>query len=799
MKARSSFLGAASAVAMSAVVVATGTLAVQFATVSVAQAAVVRSIDVRGNVRVDDGVIRNTINIRPGQNFSNDDIDEAVKRLFATGLFSDVRISQSGSTLVVQVSEYQTVNQVLFQGNSKIKDAQLSSAVQTKPRTPFNRAQIDADTDLIRQAYGKIGRDEATVTPQIVDLGDNRVNVVFEINEGGRTKIGEISFEGNNAYSDRRLASVISTKRSSYLSFLFRDDIYDPDRLKADEEALRRFYFNRGYADFQVVSSSGTAGPDNTYTVNIVVDEGQRYRFGNISVESTIAEIDPNSLNSVIESRQGDWYSAKDVEDTIIALTETVAGSGYAFAQVTPRGDRNLENNTISVVYSIDQGVRAYVERLEIRGNDRTRDYVIRREFDISEGDAFNQVLIQRAKRRLERLDYFERVEISTAPGSAPDQVVVVVDLVEKSTGEFAIGAGYSTGGDTAGPSVEGSITERNFLGRGQFIRVSAGGGENARDFTFSFTEPYFLGHRIAAGFDIFRSTREYNYYDTVSTGGTVRLGLPITDNISTQIAYNYSQEEYSYGDRCDTDGNGEMSAAEIATCPISNAVKEAIELSQDDPWVKSSVSGSLTYNTIDDMKNPREGIHLSGTAEYAGVGGDAEYAKFTARGSYYHLLSEELDVVGVVSAGAGHIVSTGDPLRMFDHFKSNNKMIRGFAYNGIGPYDATAGLDPKENHLGGTTYFHASAEAQFPLPLVPEALGLRGAVFADAATVHGSGIRSGLVEVAGDDMKWRASVGVGLSWASPFGPLRVDYAIPVSKQDSDDVQELSFGVSTRF
>ncbi|TIT27388.1 MAG: outer membrane protein assembly factor BamA, partial [Mesorhizobium sp.] len=292
------------------------------------------------------------------------------------------------------------------------------------------------------------------------------VNVVFNINEGGRTQIAAVNFVGNSAYSSRRLSDVISTKRSTFLSFVLRDDVYDDDKLRADQELLRRFYYNHGYADFQVVSAVGELDETtNKYTVTITVQEGDRYTFGDVSVESTIPEVDGASLQSVVETHKGDVYNAKNVEDTIIALTEKVAGSGYAFAQVTPRGDRNFENHTISVVYTIDQGTKAYVERIEIRGNDRTRDYVIRREFDVSEGDAFNQVLIQRAKKRLEALDYFEKVEVSTVPGSEPDQVVLVVDVVEKSTGEFSVGAGYSTGGDTSGPSIEGSITERNFLG----------------------------------------------------------------------------------------------------------------------------------------------------------------------------------------------------------------------------------------------------------------------------------------------------------------------------------------------
>lgn len=819
MKAASSFLSAASAVALSAVWLAPAAVVVQLASVQVADAAVVRSIEVRGNQRVDDETIRNTVAIQPGQNFSGDDVDEAVKRLFATGLFSDVRINQSGSTLVVNVSELQIVNNVLFQGNSKIKDAELANAVQLKPRSPFSTATMEADAEAIRQAYGRVGREDATVTTQVVDLGENRVNVVYEVNEGDRTKIAAINFNGNSAFSDRRLAGLISTKRSNFLSFIFRDDIYDDDRLKADEEALRRFYYNRGYADFQVISATGQMDEaNNQYTIDITVEEGERYTFGDISIDSTIPEIDPATLQSVLETQSGDVYSAKEVEDSIIALTETVAGRGYAFAQVTPRGDRNFENKTISVVYTIDQGSRAYVERLEIRGNNRTRDYVIRREFDVAEGDAFNQVLIQRAKRRLEATGYFERVEISTAPGSEADQVVVVVDVVEKSTGEFSIGGGYSTGGETAGPSAEGAITERNFLGRGQFIRVSAGGGENSRDFMLSFTEPYFLGQRISAGFDIFRSTRRYNRYESESTGGTVRFGLPITDNISTQLAYNYAVESYSFRNSCDRNGDGIADGNDLNgdgipdpvrwdsngdgtidgddttnTCSVSNAIQEAVD---DGDWVKSSVSAGLTYNTIDDMNNPHSGIYATAVGEFAGLGGDASWSKFTARASVYQTLNEEWDVVGILTGGGGHIVSNGDDgLRVFDHFKSSNRMIRGFEYGGIGPYDANV----PEDHLGGTTYFNASAEAQFPLPVLPESFGLRAAVFADAATLFGSEISSNVATVAGDDMKWRASVGAGLIWASPFGPLRVDYAIPVMKEEGDETQEFTFGMSTRF
>ncbi|MDQ6437129.1 outer membrane protein assembly factor BamA [Mesorhizobium sp. LHD-90] len=790
MKAVSKFLGAASAIALSAAVAAPGAVVVQLAAISAAEAAVVSRIEVRGNQRVEADTIRGQTGIVPGRSFSSADIDEAVKRLFATGLFSDVRINQVGSTLVVEVSEYRVVNQVLFQGNKKIKDAALTNVVQLKPRSAFSDAAMEADAEAVRDAYRRIGRDDATVTTQIMELGDNRVNVVFNIQEGDRTKIAAINFVGNNAFGDRRLSDVIATKRSNFLSFLMRDDIYDENRLRADEELLRRFYYNRGYADFSVVSAFGELDEaSNQYTITITVEEGNRYTFGDITVDNTIPDVNTDQLQSVIETHKGDVYSAKNVEDTIIALTEKVAGQGYAFAQVTPRGDRDFENHTIAVTYAIDQGPRTYVERIEIRGNARTRDYVIRREFDVSEGDAFNQVLIQRAKRRLEALNFFERVDISTAPGSEPDQVILVVDLVEKSTGELSIGAGYTTGGDAPGPNVEGSITERNFLGRGQFIRFAAGVGENSRDFTFSFTEPYFLGRRIAAGFDIFRQTRNYDKYDTETTGATVRFGLPITQALTTQTAYTFQQEKYELDDDCD-DENGDGQP----DCDVSNAI---IQGAEDSPWNKSSISQSLIYNTIDDMKSPHAGIYAVVTGEFAGIGGDAKYVKFTGRGSYYHTLSEEYDIVGLAAVGGGYISGYGSEsdLRIFDQFQSNDRMIRGFEYNGIGPFDADTG-----DHLGGTTYFNASVEAQFPVPVIPESFGLRGAFFADAATLYGNSISSDVVSnVGGAGMDWRASVGASLIWASPFGPLRVDYAFPVVKEDNDEVQNFNFGISTRW
>jgi outer membrane protein insertion porin family len=404
-------------------------------------------------------------------------------------------------------------------------------------------------------------------------------------------------------------------------------------------------------------------------------------------------------------------------------------------------------------------------------------------------------VLIQRAKKRLEALDFFESVNISTAPGSEPDQVVLVVDVVEKSTGELSIGAGYTTGGSTgnAGFTLEGAIGERNFLGRGQAIRVSVAGGASSRDYMLSFTEPYFLGRRIAAGFDIYRQTRNYNYgganlYNSEVTGGTVRFGLPITQNLTTQLAYNFTSEMYSYT----SSATGCVTGTTVAPpgCAVAPAIQAAVT---GTAWTKSSVSGSLIYNTIDNIKNPREGMYANFTAEVAGLGGNARFVKLTGRASYYKTISDELDLVGLLVAGGGYVQGFGaTPLRVFDLFQSNDRIIRGFAYNGIGPVDTATG-----QQLGGTTYFNATAELQFPMPGVPQSFGLRGAFFADAATLYGNSLVG--VNAASASMLWRASVGASLIWASPFGPLRVDYAIPVMQQATDRIQNFNFGISTRF
>lgn len=778
MKAGSRFLNAVSAFALSTSIVVSGAGVGLLAGASVAEAATISRVEVRGATRVSAETVRANITIVPGKSFSNADIDASVKRLYSTGYFSDVSINIAGGTLVVTVSENQLINQVVFNGNRKIKDDKLQGIVRTQPLGPYSEATVETDIQSIKDAYAAIGRSDITVTTQVVPIAEGRVNLAFVINEGERTKISQINFVGNEAYSDGRLQSVIATKESGIFSFLTRKDVYNPDKLRADEELLRQFYFNRGYADFQVISSEATLNEaTNEYTVTVTVEEGPRYDFGAVTVESTVEGVDAEALKGVVLSREGSVYKAKDIQETMSEISKRVASAGYPFARVTPRGNRDLGNHTIAVDYLVDQGERAYVERIEIRGNTRTRDYVIRREFDMGEGDAFNQEMVARAKRRLEALGYFSTVNVSTAPGSAADRVVVIVDVQDQSTGSFGIGAGYSAGSG-GGFLVEASIEEKNFLGRGQYIRVAAGRGDESRTYNVSFTEPYFLGYRLAAGFDVFKNENDFDddNYSYEDQGFSLRMAAPITENLSTTLRYNYTQFDYSSGNLAD----------------LSSPYVRAVEGGN---WLRSSVSQSVTYNTLDDAQLPHDGILATFTHEFAGLGGDSDFYKMTGKAKWYYTVNDEADIIASLSGGAGHIFETGSDLQVFDQFQLGSNDIRGFERNGIGPRDQRTG-----DALGGTTYFTASAEATFPLPGIPRDSGFRGAVFADAGTLYSNKVAMLPSEtVQGNGSSLRASVGLGLIWASPFGPLRVDYAWPIAKEDFDKVQNLKFGISSSF
>ena len=777
--------------ATAAAVIVTGTTTIGVvavdATITKAHAATVSRIEVRGNQRVDADTIRSYLTIEPGRSFTSFDTDESLRALFATGLFADVAIDQEGRTLVVSVDEYPVVSRVVFEGNNKVKDEQLRAAVQLGDRSVLTDEALASDRERVENLLRRSGRGSANVETEIVELGNNRVNVVFRITEGGRTKIRRIDFVGNNSFGDRRLREIISLKQSNVLSFLKRDDVYDPDKLRTDEERLRRFYFNRGFADFEILSADAELDEErNQYVITFTVEEGQRYRFGAVEIDNTLAEIDTEALQRDLEIRPGEIYSAKEIEDSLTQMTERIAARGFAFAQVTPRGERDEQNGTVNVTFFVDQGPRVYVDRIIVQGNTRTRDYVIRREFDIAEGDAYNRVLVNRAKRRLEALGIFEGVQVTTQQGSAPDRLDLIVSVRDKATGEISLGGGYSS---QSGAIAELSFSERNFLGRGQYLKITGGYGEDVRKYELSFTEPYFLGRRLAAGFDasytINQATSQRRYDSDVALFRP-RLSAPITDNLTATVNYTYQNEAIEVPDQF-SDRNSPTFDPTIA--PLDGT-----------DYVTSSAGYTLVYNDLDNFRDPREGIYGRFDQQFAGIGGDAEWLMTTGRVSGYYTANTEQDIVLFGTIGAGNVFGYGDnDLRPPDQFFRGGDIVRGFEPAGIGPRNLETG-----SALGGTTYFNATAEVQFPMPLLPRSLGFRGALFADAATLYGSDVQnqnqlSAATQSTFDDKTIRASIGASVIWDSPFGPLRADVAHPVVKEDYDKKQLFRFGVSTRF
>lgn len=785
-----------------------------------AQAAVISGFDVRGNQRIDDETVASYLTIKPGESFTDFDIDDSVKALFATGLFNDVSIFREGSRLVVDVEENGTVNKVFFEGNKRLKDDVLQGVVRLQPQGIFSDDQAGVDAERIKIAYSRVGRQDATVTFEVLPLENNRVNVIYRVNEGDKTKISSIDFIGNETFSSRRLADIISTKESGLLSFLQTSDIYDENRLNSDEELLRQFYFNKGFADFQILSTQADLNDeDNEYVVTITMDEGPRYTFGNISIESSLSGTENIVLDTLVESANGEFYSARKVENSVVSITERVAEEGFAFVEVVPRGNRNFETNTIDVTYLVDEGARVFIEDIRILGNDRTRDYVIRREFEISEGDAYNRVLVQKTRQRIQGLGFFEGVTVTTRPGSQPDRIILFVNVVEQSTGDFSLTGGFSSNGGASG---EISFSERNFLGRGQFIRASFRAGDEESSYGFNFTEPYFLGTRISAGIAL-QSTRsddtDEQRFSVDSDSVTVSFGLPLTKHLASSVFYTYAQSDTDIGLNLLDNGIAVTPPVPAAlndgvqgnvTGEISNAFVQSALLN-DGEFDSSGIGYRFVYNTFDNQQAPREGIRATWAQTYFGVGGDAEYLLSEATLAGYHTLSEEEDIILFGRVRGGHVEVTGtdngSSFRTLDNFQARQNYVRGFDSSGFGPRDPLT-----DDALGGRTYWTATAEVIFPFPFLSRSIGLRGALFADAGqisnvgnpaladvtTANGGALNAAQLDQLDSDSV-RASVGASILWNSPFGPLRADYGFPIQEEAFDDIEEFSFGVSRSF
>lgn len=809
----------------------------------------VSSIQVEGNRRVEVETIRSYFKPGPGGKLDQGRIDDGLKALIETGLFQDVKINQAGGHLVVTVIENPVIGRLAFEGNKKVKDEQLSAEIQSKPRGTLSRPMVQSDAQRIAEIYRHAGRYDVRVTPEIIEQPNNRVDLIFTIVEGSKTGVKSVDFVGNSFYSSYRLKDVIKTRESNLLSFLGGADVYDPDRIEADRDLIRRYYLKHGFADVQVVAALTEYDPERKgFLVTFKIEEGQQYRVATVNFQSSIGTLDGNSLRNFSRVYVGSLYNAEALEKSVEEMQIEASRRGYAFAIVRPRGDRNFEAHTVSITFAIDEGPRTYIERINVRGNTRTRDYVIRREFDISEGDAYNRALVDRAERRLKNLDFFKTVKVTTEPGSSSDRVILVVDLEEKSTGDFSVSGGYST---TDGALAEVSISERNFLGRGLFAKAAVTYGQYARGLSLSFVEPYVLDYRVAMGLDVFyrqQLPNSYISYGTQTIGFSPRLGFGLREDLSLQVRYSLYQQKISlpsYLDNCNnilgpsfdptpayinTGGPGAPFVGGMPFDPTGNAQKGLLpgclsdgesslpvrqELASGSS-LTSSVGYSLNYNTLDNNKNPTDGLFVDFKQDFAGVGGDVKYIKSAIDAKYYTPLVA--DIVGLIHVQTGMLNQFGNtPLRMLDQFQMGPNLIRGFAPNGIGPRDLTFyPFTGSGDALGGTKYWGASAELQMPFWFLPKEVGLKGAVYADAGSLWdykgpttwaATGEINGLVNgvpckcgmVFDDANVVRTSVGVGIIWASPFGPLRFDYAVPLTKGKYDVVQQFKFGGGTSF
>ena len=730
----------------------------------------ISAVLIQGNVRAEVETIRSYLQLKEGQPYDPAAADRSLKALFSSGLFSDVTLDMQGSTLVVKVTENPIINRIAFEGNKKIDDDKLRDEVQSKARQVFTRARVQADVERLLTLYRRGGRYNAVVEPKIINLEQGRVDLVFEINEGDVTGIKRISFVGNEHFGDGTLRGRIRSVESAWFRFLTSDDRFDPDRLNLDRELLRKYYLSEGYADFRVVSAVGELAPNRDgFFITFTISEGDRYKFGKVDVTSRFQGLDVDTLKSYLTMSEGDWYDADEVEKTVTAIADAVGSLGYAFVDVRPNIRRNKDTTTVDVTFDIQEGPRVYVERINIQGNTRTLDKVIRREFRLAEGDAFSTAKVRRSQQRLKNLGFFEKVDVSAAPGSSPDKTNLEVQVVEQSTGEISFGAGYST---TSGILGDIALRERNLLGKGQEGRIGVSLGTLSTLIDLSFTEPYFLDRAVAAGFDVFRTSNDRQNiasYSDRSLGFALRTGWAYTEHTRQLLRYTLRQSE------------------------IYNVQPYASPLvqSQSGTSVVSEVSETIAWDTRDQRLNATKGWLLRNSIALGGLGGSEYYLRSTAEAVIYQSIVE--DVVASVGGTIGFVTPYNDvPLRLNNRFFIGGDTLRGFRVGGIGPRDANTG-----DSLGGKYYYTGTTELSFPLGL-PKEIGILGKAFFDIGSLWGPA-DSVLATSILDSQSMRVGTGLGLQWISPFGPIRVDYAFPLVKEAWDKTENFRFSFGTRF
>lgn len=726
----------------------------------------VANIVVEGTRRIEPDTVLSYLSVKVGDPFDPSLVNRSLKTLFATGLFADVTLRREGDTLVVRVVENPIINRIAFEGNKRIDDDILRQEVQLRPRIVYTRIRVQNDVRRILDIYRRSGRFAASVEPKVIQLEQNRVDLVFEVTEGPVTGIKKVSFIGNDYFSDSELQRVIQTKESRWYRFLSNADTYDPDKLTFDRELLRRAYLEAGFADFRVVSAVAELSDDRSdFFITFTLEEGERYIFGTMDVVSKIRDVEAEPLKEIIELEPGDWYNADEVDRTVERLTDAVADQGYAFVDVRPVVDRDRDTKTINITFEVQEGPRVYVERIDIRGNVRTLDKVIRWEFRLVEGDAFSASKLRRSRQRVSNLGFFSAVDVNNVPGSSPDKTIIQVDVAETPTGELTIGAGVSTSDGALGDI---ALRERNLLGKGQDLRLSFTLAQKRQNLDFSFTEPYFLDRDIRAGIDAFHTLRDNDKessFKSRATGTGVRFGYSITDEWTQRLRYSLRRDEVT-----DVDSDA------------SPFIQE-----EEGSRVTSSIGQDLRFDRLNSRIDPTEGYFGELSNDLAGFGGSVKYFKTVLRGAYYHPFTEE--IIGAITGSGGFIIGINDDISITDRFFLGGDNLRGFKDSGAGPRDKNT-----DDALGGNNLVAGTAELVFPLGL-PSEFGISGAVFTDAGTLRKVDNTSSI----DDDATLRWSAGAGIAWKSPFGPVRVDVAKAILKEDFDETEAVRFRFGTRF
>jgi len=726
----------------------------------------IQSIQITGNKRIESETVISNLPLKVGDPFDDLQLNQALKDLFATGYFADVQIHRQGNDLVVEVTENSLINRISFEGNSKLKDDKLTEEIQLRPREVLSRTKIQAAQQRILEIYRRMGRFDATVEPKVIRLEENRVDLVFEINEGEVTYVRKINFIGNKHFSSSRLEEQLFTKRARWFRLWASDDTFDPDRFTADQQNLQQYYFDMGYPDFRLISAVAELSPDHKdFYLTFTLEEGEIYSFGKIDVISHLKQVNAEDLKALVDIQNGDKFSRKQIERNVTNLNTHVGTYGYAFADIQPRIEKNREKKTVDIIFEVREGPRVYIERIDVLGNDRTRDEVIRRELAILEGDAYNATKIKKAEKNLKDLGYFKKSEILTEQGTAPDKARLIVKLEEQPTGEMGVAAGFSTLDGVLGNV---KFTERNFMGTGRIVHANVTIARRAQEYDVGITDPYFMGYNLEAGLDLFRlrSTRLSHFVSTTN-GVTPHIAYSITEYLGQTLSYTLKDDRISH----------------IAP-DASYFIKQ-----QAGKFMTSAVGQTLAYDRRDSRIDPTSGYLVSLSNQYAGLGGNVNYLKNSVGGTWFYSPIE--DIILNVRGNVSGIERAGKKvIRIVDSIQLGAESFRGFAWGRIGPRDTITG-DP----LGGTRSWTGTIETLFPIGL-PNEFGVKGAIFTDFGTAWKPG-QTGPQVI--DKRSIRASVGIGLSWSSPFGPLKIDYAIPVKKQKYDDIQRFLFGFSSRW